>query len=303
MLDIRDDSFEGTFPFAPRYLIVNGFRMHFVDEGDGNPILFVHGDPTWSYLWRRFIPALSRRHRCVVPDQMGMGKSEVPQDAGRYRLVHHVANLESLLLQLDLRELTLVLHDWGGPVGLGVATRHRQRIRRLVLMNTWAFAPWLAGPLPRLLEIIRSSRGEHFVLRKNGYVEAALRAGSAHPESLTSAALAAYLAPFPTPASRLALLCWSRDIPVAEDDPSFAEMQRIERALPTVADLPTLIVWGMRDSVLPEAVLTRWQRALPGARVSTLADAGHFLQEDAPAPALRAVEEFLATLDRSPRSR
>ena len=87
MLDIRDDSFEGTFPFAPRYLIVNGFRMHFVDEGDGDPILFVHGDPTWSYLWRRFIPALSRRHRCVVPDQMGMGKSEVPQDAGRYRLV------------------------------------------------------------------------------------------------------------------------------------------------------------------------------------------------------------------------
>jgi len=233
---------------------------------------------------------------------MGMGKSEVPQDAGRYRLVHHVANLESLLLRLDLRDLTLVLHDWGGPVGLGVAIRHRERIRRLVLMNTWAFAPWPAGPLPRLLEIIRSSRGEHFVLKKNGYVEAALRAGSAHPETLTPAGLAAYLAPFPTPASRLALLCWSRDIPVAENDPSFAEMQRIERALPTVADLPTLIVWGMRDSVLPEAVLRLWQRALPGAQVRELADAGHFLQEDAPAPALRAVEEFLAALDRSPRS-
>jgi haloalkane dehalogenase len=302
MLDIRDDTFDGTFPFAPRYLSVNGFRMHFVDEGEGDPILFVHGDPTWSYLWRRFILALSGRHRCVVPDQMGMGKSEVPQDAGRYRLVHHVANLESLLLRLDLRDLTLVLHDWGGPVGLGVAIRHRERIRRLVLMNTWAFAPWPAGPLPRLLEIIRSSRGEHFVLKKNGYVEAALRAGSAHPETLTPAGLAAYLAPFPTPASRLALLCWSRDIPVAENDPSFAEMQRIERALPTVADLPTLIVWGMRDTVLPEAVLRLWQRVLPGAQVRELADAGHFLQEDAPAPALRAVEEFLAALDRSPRS-
>ncbi len=219
MLDIRDDTFDGTFPFAPRYLTVNGFPMHFVDEGKGDPVLFVHGDPTWGYLWRRFVPALATRHRCVVADQMGMGKSGIPQDLDRYRLRHHVANLESLLLQLDLRDLTLVLHDWGGPVGLGVAIRHRPRIRRLVLMNTWAFAPWPGGPLPRLLEIIRSPRGEHFVLKKNGYVEAALRAGSARPENLAAAAIAAYLAPFPTPESRLALLCWSRDIPVTESVP------------------------------------------------------------------------------------
>src|SRR5260370_36938849 len=105
MLDIRDDTFDGTLPFAPRYLSVNGFRMHFGDEGEGDPILFVHGDPTWSYLWRRFILALPGRHRCVVPDQMGMGKSEVPQDAHRYRLGLPPTNRVSLLLPGVLPDL------------------------------------------------------------------------------------------------------------------------------------------------------------------------------------------------------
>ncbi|MBI2081715.1 MAG: alpha/beta fold hydrolase [candidate division NC10 bacterium] len=181
MLEIRDETFGGTFPFAPRYHGVNGFAMHFVDEGAGEPIVLVHGDPTWGYLWRNFIPPLARRRRCVVPDHMGMGKSDVPEDPYPYRLHHHVANLESLLLHLDLRGMTLVLHDWGGPVGLGVATRHPERIKRLVLMNTWAFAPWPGSPFPRLLELIRSDRGERFVLEKNGYVEPALLGTTHHP--------------------------------------------------------------------------------------------------------------------------
>lgn len=185
MLDLRDETFGGTFPFAPRYHEVNGFAMHFADEGAGEPVVLVHGDPTWGYLWRNFIPSLARRRRCVVPDHMGMGKSGVPGEPYPYRLRHRVANLESLLLRLDLRGMTLVLHDWGGPVGLGVATRHPERIKRLVLMNTWAFAPWPGGPFPRLLELIRSDRGERFVLEKDGYVEPALLGTAHHPEHLT----------------------------------------------------------------------------------------------------------------------
>ena len=293
MIDIRAETFEGSFNFAPHYHHVNGFEMHFVDEGRGEPIVLVHGDPTWGYLYRTFIPILSQRRRCIVPDHMGMGKSGTPRDPYPYRLRHHVANLEALLLHLNLHEMTLVLHDWGGPVGLGFATRHPDRIKRLVLMNTWAFAPWPGGPLPRLLELIRSERGEKFVLEKNGYVEPALVGTTHRPENLTKTVLDAYRAPFPTPESRLALLCWSRDIPVHETDPSYSEMKRIEEALVRFIGTPTLLVWGMRDPVLPESVLRTWQRTYPQATTAEIEDASHFLQEDAPERIVLCIEEFL----------
>ncbi|MBI4380475.1 MAG: alpha/beta fold hydrolase [candidate division NC10 bacterium] len=295
MIDIRAETFDGTFLFAPHYADINGFEMHFVDEGRGEPIVLVHGDPTWGYLYRTFIPILSQRRRCIVPDHMGMGKSGVPQDPYPYRLRHHVANLEALLLHLELHEMTLVLHDWGGPVGLGFATRHPDRIKRLVLMNTWACAPWPGGPLPRLLELIRSKRGEKFVLEKNGYLEPALVGTTHRPENLTKTVLDAYRAPFPTPESRLALLCWSRDIPVHETDPSYSEMKRIEAALVRFSGTPTLLVWGMRDPVLPESVLRTWQRIYPQATTAEIEDASHFLQEDAPKRIVLCIEEFLET--------
>jgi pimeloyl-ACP methyl ester carboxylesterase len=293
--DIKDETFEGTFPFAPHYRTVNGFEMHYVDEGRGEPIVLLHGDPTWGYLWRACIPPLSRSRRCVVPDHMGMGKSGVPQEPNPYRLAHHIANLEQLLLHLDLRDLTLVVHDWGGPVGLGFAIRHPDRIKRLILTNTWAFAPWPGGPLPRLLEIIRSNRGEKFVLERNGYLEPALLGTTHYPERLTSTVLAAYRAPYPTPFSRRALLCWSRDIPITEADPSYGEMRRIERGLDQFAGIPILLIWGMRDPVLGEGVLGTWQRVFPRAETCEMNDASHFLQEDAGDRVAARVLEFLAT--------
>ena len=293
MIDIRAETFEGSFNFAPHYHHVNGFEMHFVDEGRGEPIVLVHGDPTWGYLYRTFIPILSQRRRCIVPDHMGMGKSGTPREPYPYRLRHHIANLEALVRHLDLTGLTLVLHDWGGPVGLGFATRHPDRIKRLVLMNTWACAPWPGGPLPRLLELIRSERGEKFVLEKNGYLEPALVGTTHRPENLTKTVLDAYRAPFPTPESRLALLCWSRDIPVHETDPSYSEMKRIEEALVRFIGTPTLLVWGMRDPVLPESVLRMWQRIYPQATTAELEDASHFLQEDAPERIVLCIAQFL----------
>jgi haloalkane dehalogenase len=295
VIDIRGETFDGSFPFVPHYLDINGFQMHYVDEGSGEPIVLVHGDPTWGYLWREFIPSLSRHRRCIVPDQMGMGKSGTPPDPYPYRLRHHIANLEALLLHLDLRDLTLVLHDWGGPVGFAVATCHPHWIKRLILMNTWAFAPWPGGPFPRLIEIIRSDRGEKFVLEKNGYLEPALMGTTHYPEKLTKTVMDAYRAPFPTPASRLALLCWSRDIPVHDTDPSYAEMKRTEQGLSAFAGTPTLLVWGMKDPVLSESVLRMWQRAYPHAVTREIDDASHFLQEDAPDRIVGFIEEFLDT--------
>lgn len=293
MLALKDETFEGTFPFAAHYHSIEGVDMHFVDEGSGEPVVMVHGDPTWGYLYRNFIPFLSQRRRCVVPDQMGMGKSANPQERSLYRLQQHRANLETLLLHLDLHDITLVLHDWGGPVGLGVATRHPERIKRLVLMNTWAFAPWPGGPFPRLLELIRSERGEAFVLQKNGYLEPALRGTTHHTEQLTKIVMEAYRAPYPTPESRLALLCWSRDIPVQETDVSYAEMKQIEQGLPQFSRTPILLVWGMKDPVLSASVLHRWQQLYPHATTHELEDASHFLQEDAPERIVQWIEAFL----------
>jgi len=288
-----DETFEGTFPFAPHTYIGNGFPMRYVDEGAGEPIVLLHGDPTWGYLYRAFIGPLAQRFRCIVPDHMGMGKSGAAPELYPYRLSHHIANLEALLLQLDLREITLVVHDWGGPVGLGVATRHPERIKRLVLTNTWAFAPWPGGPLPRLLELIRSERGEAFVLEKNGYVKPAIVGTTAHAERLAPLVLQAYQAPFPTPESRRALLCWSRDIPLTEADPSYDEMKRIEAGLSLFAQTPTLLLWGMNDPVLGVEVLHRWQNQYPHAMTHELADASHFLQEDAPEEVLRVIQAFV----------
>jgi haloalkane dehalogenase len=295
MLTIKDESFEGRFPFAPRYYTRNGFDMHYVDEGSGQPIVMVHGDPTWGYLYRNFIPPLSQHYRCVVPDHMGMGKSAIPQDQSLYRLEQHCANLEALLLDLELHDITLILHDWGGPVGLGFATRYPERIKRLVLMNTWAFAPWPGGPFPRLLEIIRSPRGEAFVLQKNGYLESALIGTTYHKENLTKTIMNAYRAPFPTPESRLAMLCWSRDIPVQETDVSYAEMKCIEQGLSQFNGIPILLVWGMQDLVISPDVLRRWQQLYPHAITHELEDASHFLQEDAPERIVQWIKTFLVT--------
>lgn len=293
MLAIKDETFEGTFPFAPHYYSANGTDSHFVDEGNGEPIVMVHGDPTWGYLYRNFISPLSQQYRCIVPDQMGMGKSATPQDRSLYHLQQHSANLEALLLHLDLHNITLVLHDWGGPVGLGFATRHPERIKRLVLMNTWAFAPWPGGPFPRLLELIRSERGEMFVLKRNGYLEPALLGTTHHTEKLTQTIMNAYRAPFPTPESRLAMLCWSRDIPVQETDASYAEMKRIEHGLSQFRNTPILLLWGMKDPVLSPSVLRLWQEVYPHSITHELEDASHFLQEDAPERIVQWIGDFL----------
>ena len=293
MPGIRDETFGGTYPYAPRFFDAGGFDIHYIDEGRGEPVLMLHGDPAWGYLWREFIPALSAERRVIVPDHMGMGKSDTPAGPYPYRLRHHVANLEALVLSLGLSDITLVVHDWGGPVGLGFAVRHPELIKRLVLTNTWASARWPGAPFPKLVEMIRSPRGEQFVLEKNGYVGRAIAGTVNYPEKITPGVLGAYMAPFPTPESRRALLCWSRDIPVDEGDPSWDEMAAIEKNLPLFENVPVLIVWGMLDPVLPPVLLELWKSVYPHARAVEIPDASHFLQEDAPAAVLEAIEEFL----------
>ena len=176
---------------------------------------------------------------------------------------------------------------------MGFAVRHTDLIKRLVLMNTWAFARWPGGELPRLIEIIRSHKGESFVLEKNGYPERALLGTSMNQAAYDPPVLDAYLAPFPTPESRLALLCWSRDITTGPGDPSYSELKRIEEALPKFVEIPVLLLWGMLDPVLPPDVLRKWITVYPHAWVREIDNASHFLQEDAPEKVLEELEKFL----------
>jgi pimeloyl-ACP methyl ester carboxylesterase len=130
-----DETFDGTWPFAARFCSAAGFQQHYVDEGSGRPVIMLHGQPTWGYIYRRFIPAIAKANRVIVPDHMGFGKSETPADR-EYTLSTHVANLTALIETLDLRDITLVMQDWGGPIGIGYTVRHPERIHSLVLMNT-----------------------------------------------------------------------------------------------------------------------------------------------------------------------
>jgi haloalkane dehalogenase len=185
LIDIKDETFSGSFPFKPNYMDLGYFQMHYVDEGGGETILMLHGDPTWGYLWRNFIPALAYSNRVIVPDHMGMGKSSVPEEPNTYLLKHHISNLEQLILHLKLNNITLVVHDWGGPVGFGFAARYPELIKKIVITNTWAFAEWPGGEFPRLIEIIRSEKGESFVLEKNGYAKRALLGTANYPDNYT----------------------------------------------------------------------------------------------------------------------
>ena len=276
-----EGDFHGSFPFEARYANVGeGIRLHYVDEGppEAATLLFVHGNPTWSYMWRRPIAELSSERRCVALDHMGFGRSDKPPHLSAYSLEGHIANAIALIEELDLREVTLVAHDWGGPIGLGAMLEQRERLRGLVLMNTWAWE--LPSFLPPFLREFRTDGlGEILALGGNLFVES-IPGGMARrdPDELM---MEAYRAPFPDYWSRVGVLAFQRDIPLTERDRSAALMGSIHERLGTL-DLPLTLVWGMRDRVFQPIFLDQWLELFPGAQVVRLRDAAHFVPEDRP---------------------
>src|SRR5215218_1719106 len=230
--------FNGTFPFEPRYLEIGGVRLHYVDEGppDAAPLLFVHGNPTWSYLWRRPIAELSARgHRCVAFDHMGFGRSDKPAQLSAYSLERHVDNALALVDALDLNDVTLVAHDWGGPIGLGALLQRSDRLRGLVLMNTWAWE--LPSFLPPFLREFRTEGlGEILALGGNLFVESI--PGGMRRRDPDPVMMDAYRAPFPDYWSRAGTLAFQREIPLTERDRSAPLMASIHERLVQVS-VPT----------------------------------------------------------------
>ena len=285
------------FPFAPRYFehppgtAAAGALQHFVDEGPREPggLVFVHGNPTWSFAFRRALAALRGERRCVAVDHLGCGLSDKPPRLP-YRLETHVENLERLLLALGLERITLVLHDWGGPIGLGFARRHPERVERLVLCNTAAFP--LDGKLPLRLAACRwPVFGKLAVRGLNAFARGATWMAVAKP--LTPLAKRGYLLPYDSWENRIATHAFVEDIPLGPAHPSWAELVAIERALAGFRELPVRLLWGMRDWVFTERYLAEWQRRFPHAGVQRFEQAGHYLFEDEPAAFVEGVRRAL----------
>lgn len=280
----------GEYPFAPHVLDVGGARYHYVDEGAGDPVVMVHGNPTWSFYYRRLVTGLRDRYRVIAPDHVGCGRSDKPA-AYEYRLARHVANLETLIGHLGLDRITLVVHDWGGPIGMGYATRHPERVRRLVVLNTAAF--WMPGVPLRLRFARLPVVGDIAIRRLNLFLRFALRI-AARPDRLTPGVRAGYLAPYRTYADRIAHLRFVEDIPVDAGHPSYPVLRAIEAGLPALRDRPMLVVWGARDPIFTDRVLAEWRTRFPAADVRRLADAGHWVLEDAHERIVPWVRDFLA---------
>lgn len=273
------------FPFAEHWLALEpGIRMHYVDEGprDAPVVLMLHGNPTWSFYWRRLIAALSPTHRVIAPDHIGCGKSDKPDDARYpYRLARRIADIEQLVESLGLRELTLIVHDWGGMIGMGWAHRHPQMLTKLVLLNTAAFPLPTSKRLPASLWLARNTAlGSVLVRGFNAFSRGATRFCVTR-RPLSAEVREALCAPYDSWDHRRAVLRFVQDIPLREGDPGFEILTEVGSQLEQFDDRPVLICWGMRDFVFDEHFLRVWERELPHADVHRFADSGHYVLEDA----------------------
>jgi pimeloyl-ACP methyl ester carboxylesterase len=289
------------WPYAPRFARVNGWRMHYVDEGEGDPVVLLHGNPTWGFLWRDvMLPLLAAGKRVIVPDQIGFGFSEKPTREDAHSLDGHAANLTALMRQLDLRRITLVCHDWGGPTGLAFALANPYRIGALVIMSTWAWPlppaefhtrifPWrlMHAPLvgPYLL-------GKHAALAGRGvYLSVVNR------ERFRDNAQAAYEAVLPDLATRMLTWVWPRWIPLDDTARAFDRFAWLEQKL-AKSSWPTMLVWGREDEVFDAATFGgRFKRMLPHAEGPHLVTGRHFLQEDSGAEIGALIRDFVARID------
>lgn len=288
--NLRNETFDGTFPFKPHFRQVNGFQMHYVDEGRGEPIVCVHGEPTWGYLYRRFVRPLAKSRRVVVPDHMGFGKSDIPQDRP-YTLAQHVDNFTKLLLGLDLANITLVFQDWGGPIAFGFATVHPDLVKRLVIMNT-GVGVYPAGTRTWVSDLEAQGTLESALGDMATFVPRMFAATLMH-STATDTMIRAYTAPFPDRASCIGAIAFPRDIPVGNDHPSAKTMRAIEQKLDLLKTKPKTVIWGMRDPIFRKGALERWKKIYPGIECHELANASHFLQEDDPDEIVAIIRSFL----------
>jgi haloalkane dehalogenase len=260
------------FPFQPYFREVQGLRLAHIDEGEGKPVVFLHGEPTWSFLWRKVIPPVrDAGFRCIAPDLAGFGRSDKPTDIGFYSYDRHTEMTATLLEDLDLREATMVVHDWGGPIGLRLAIEQRERIERLVILDTGLFTGH-----QKMAEAWTLFRD--FVERTEDLPVGFLVKGACKSDP-GEEVIAAYDAPYPNPESKAGARAFPLMIPLTPEAPGAAAGQRVLDEL--LGDRrPTLMLWADSDPVLPLATGERFAAAIGREPPRTIEHASHFLQED-----------------------
>lgn len=275
------------YPYRSHFVDVGPGRIHYVDEGEGAVIVMVHGTPTWSFLYRAFIRDLSRDHRVIAIDHLGFGLSDKPE-GWSYRPEDHARNLELVIDGLGLRDIVLVVHDFGGPIGLSYAIDHPENVRAFVLFNTWMWS--LRGtPSERVSKLIGGPIGRFLYERLNFSPRVLVKAAFGHKRKLTKQVHGHYIDAFPTAASRRGPWVLAREL-VGSSDWYENLWQRRDR----IAGKPVLLLWGMKDPAFQPAALGRWKGTLTNARVVEFPDAGHFVQEEAPDASAREMRTFLS---------
>lgn len=281
------------YPFAPRAFETPGrARMSYLDEGPrgDEAVLLLHGNPTWSFYYRDLVRELAPRVRCIAPDHVGMGLSAKPAGYD-YRLATRIDDIGALVASLGLRRVHLVVHDWGGAIGFGWAVRRPDLVGRIVILNTAAF---VSDRMPARIALCRTPvLGEWLVRGLNGFARPAARMAM-RARRLTADERRGYLFPYDSWANRVGVHRFVRDIPVEPSHPSRAVLEAVTRGLPALAGAPKRIVWGGRDFCFDNSFLARWKAIYPEAGVERFAAAGHYVLEDAGAPARRSIREFLA---------
>ncbi len=283
------------YPFTSRYYDRGGLKLHYVDEGAGDPVVCLHGNPGWSFYYRELIKDLSGSHRILAPDHIGCGLSDKPDDARyEYRLERRIDDVEAWLDDLDITQnITLVMHDWGGVIAMGYAARHPERVSRFVVMNTAAFPIPGTKVLPWSLWFCRSTRvGALFVRGLNGFVRGWLITGC-KKRRLSGSERAGYLAPYDSYKNRIAVLRFVQDIPLDREDPSFECLAGVSDALSSLREKPMLILWGKKDFIFDDQVLSEWTRRFDAAHVEVFPEAGHLVLEDARDESLALIGDFL----------
>lgn len=265
------------YPFAPRSFETPEGRMSYLDEGSGPVVLFVHGTPSWSFEWRHVIRALAGSARCIAPDHLGFGLSDKPRDPGVLRPVDHARRLRALVRALDLRDVTLVVHDFGGPIGLPLAWDEPDRIARVVASQTWMWAHGSDRRIRWLSRLIASPLGKLLYRGLNASPRALVPSAFADRRRLTPAVHRHYVAPFGSWSERAGP--WALGVALAGADPYYASLWERRADL---AQKPLTLLWAMRDPAFRPDYLARWRAAFPTADVVELPNSGHFPAEEAP---------------------
>lgn len=288
--------YRALYPYSSNFLDRNGQQYHYLDEGEGDPIVMLHGNPTWSFYYRNLINALSSEYRVIVPDHIGCGLSSKPDDSlYGYRLADRLADLEALLDHLGITEnLTVIAHDWGGMIGMAYSVRHSERIKRLVMLNTASFMLPQGKPLPTRLWLLRMIRPFAAVAVRGFNLFAWAATWMATNKGLPKEVKQALVAPYDSWSTRIATLRFVQDIPLSAKDPSYTICKEVEdHQEERLGHLPLMLGWGEKDFVFDLDFLAEWERRYPNAEVHRFPDAGHYVLEDAKDELIPLIEEFL----------